>query len=507
MQSSQNLTRLLKNVLINSGNVVIVLSNEGLSFTAFKNNEVIDRLFVSIDHQNSIDSYKYFLKKYRKFHISIARDDSKCELIHKTVPVLQSIFEVNPAEQFIKEYYNSSDIIAYNIYNIDNKIEEIWSTLIVKAPCDQPLVNLINHIFDNSLRLTGIYYLLLEFISIIDKILILTNNIQFANFVQIFCYISRSNSIKFIVKYRNNTIASKSIPYPIDKSELYVQGIIEQEIDDYSIHFKKYVYENDTKICAIFLVNRVLHELLKKSSSETLQYICVATTDVSHIISEDLSESADDLINKLFLDNKNFLASNQNIRTINKMKRVHSVIFKPLNILIITLIIISSLTKLVIDENIKKYKILNNENYRILQEYRKIKLQFPTIDDVSDLVDFHTLTVMLKVPKITPIEFLRKFSYQSNENIRLDQIQWYCDSSNDLGRNIAPVEIKLSLKFIALNSSIEESLNKLNLYTKYLQEYFSEYSVSSKFENEQIMSFLDRVEIPLLLIFTHSGKL
>ena len=69
--------------------------------------------------------------------------------------------------------------------------------------------------------------------------------------MQIFVVILDSCGIKIVAKYKQDIRIIKNIEYPFDKSDMYVQGTIEQEVNDCLISLKAYIKRVNLKVCMI----------------------------------------------------------------------------------------------------------------------------------------------------------------------------------------------------------------------------------------------------------------
>ncbi|CAG2170340.1 unnamed protein product, partial [Oppiella nova] len=73
---------------------------------------------------------------------------SECKIRHDLIPILQSIVKTNPIEKFIDEYFAKDDIVAHYVYNITRDTSEVWNTLFVSTPYKPPLSTLLEYTFE-----------------------------------------------------------------------------------------------------------------------------------------------------------------------------------------------------------------------------------------------------------------------------------------------------------------------------------------------------------------------
>ena len=175
-----------------------------------------------------------------KAQILILFDSKDCQIKHEFMPMLQSIVKSNPVEKFIQDNYKPEDIIAYNIYNVnnDNRHGELWETTIASTTYSYFIEQLLEFIIHNSFKFIGIYFLSLEFESIVGAILKTQNSSDSQNDLQIFVTITEASSIRVATKYKKNILDESTVEFPSEKSDHYIAGTIEQAISDQILKFK-----------------------------------------------------------------------------------------------------------------------------------------------------------------------------------------------------------------------------------------------------------------------------
>ena len=502
----ENLVSLVHNSLAAKKSIIIFVGSRGTYLAAIMSKACIDSLFIPLEDRDNLELYKYFFKKYREFYVFFLYDDEACELKHELVPVLQSVVKVNPVEKFIEEHYQSSDIIAHHVYNISTKSGEVWNSLIVKAPYAPPLSDLLNYVLENSLKFSGIYFLNLEYITLINKILEKSNKLELGDHLQIFTYITKVNSIKFIVKHKENIISLKAVPYPIDRTELYVQGIIEQEVSDYTINLKNYVQKNSLKTCVICLVNSSLKDLLQQSKFEPLAVLIVSNSEISETRNLSPQEFSDSVITELFASNKTYPGFNKSVKSITQANVVNFLIFKPLLGFVVILLIILANLKFMTVKNIKNIEALDAQNFQIVEEYRNVRQKYPDIKDVANLADLYSLTALLKVPVLTPFDFIESFLKDLPADIYLNKISWKLNDPNNSLYIENYINITVNFKYIKTDISIDETLARLDSYISHLKENFQSFTISYTHSGEPLNT-LNRVIVPVTLIVTGPRKL
>ncbi|MGI4776123.1 MAG: hypothetical protein ACRYE9_04300 [Janthinobacterium lividum] len=499
LQKLEAWARQIYNYFTNSRSIIIFIGINGTFLTATKNNQPIDSLFISLENRGDIEYYKGFLKKYNKFYIFFLYEDENCELKHESIPTFQSVVRINPVKQFIAEHYEPQDITSFKVYDITPKNGETWNTLISKIPYRPPLSDLLNYVLSKHLRFGGIYHLSLEYINIINKIL---KNHEGVGKFHIFVYVSQANAIKFIVKHDNNIITMKSVIYPVDRTESYIQGIIEQEISDYLIYYKNYLIRQNLQVCLVFLVSNSLKKLLRQSKFDLYKIICLTDADLNQTHATGMErEFSDSALIKLFISNKTFSGSNKAIKSITRANLVDFLAMRILNAIVIVLLLIILNIKFLTYSAILKGQTLDARNYLILQEYRDIGQKYPNVKNAANLADLYSLAMLLKIPIITPLEFLEKILSNLSSNINLEKISWKMNAPNNLVQKNNYINIDVSLKYSSNNLEESSALRDIELYIKEVQKKFDGFLLTTQV-SYNVIKLLDRIIIPISFSMT-----
>lgn len=514
--------------------MVIFVGRKGIKISAYHKNNVIDSTFFTSSSQEASNLYQSFLKKYKEFQVFLLLDTEDCQLKHEFIPMFQSIIKTHPVEQFIEDNYKTDDIIAYNVYNIDRTNGEVWETAIASSPYRDDINQLLEFIIYNSFKLDGIYFLCLEFESIIDKILEQKNLIKHENDLQIFTTITEASGIRVAAKFKKNILNESTTDFPFDKSDLYVVGTIEQIISDIILKYKGYVKSLDIKISLIFVCNEVLSNLLSQSKS-FVDYTFVSYHSISlqkalgkETTSEDMSDASaispeidtppleaqndemppptnnlspnqyqDDIILELCTKSKQYVALNKLLRSISRLTMINSFIFKPIFVLILGIIAILGSLKYnaiaIQQETIK----LNKEYYSLSEKYRNIKKRNPDVTNMTDLADFYNLGVILNSTHPNPCETLQKIFSTENPKMEVTNILWYAKSS-DLGEK----KEMLTFRFLYTNDKKDLRLAQttINNYVKQVKGMFNEYNVTYIHQNDEITELVKNLVIPARII-------
>jgi hypothetical protein len=358
--------------------------------------KIQDSIFISNIDEHKKKRYHRFLNKYKKYYITFLLDSKECVLKHEIMPIFSSLIKTNPVDKFISENYAASDIVAYNVYRIDNQDGEIWNSCIASVPFREPISKLLKYVINNSFKYSGVYFLSLEFQTIIDKILQITHNTACNDSLQIFATVTELSDIRIVVKYKQDIMHEQSVEYPQDKSPMYVIGTIEQVIADKLLFYKEYINKLNLQTCVILLISEELKGLAANLKFGESQVLLLSGKDVSSSNDYKEQEFQDHILIEKFDSFNTHLALNKALKSITKLTLINSVIFKPLLAVMLGLVITLGAIKyqtIIIQSDTTK---LNKQYYALSEDYREIQKQHPELANVSDLVDLYNLENMIK---------------------------------------------------------------------------------------------------------------
>ncbi|HJD61372.1 MAG TPA: hypothetical protein LFV90_04355 [Rickettsia endosymbiont of Columbicola hoogstraali] len=484
-------------------NIVVLLGNKGIFLSAFLGVKILDKLFIPYKEKEQIDLslYKNFFNKFSKSDIYFLLDNTECKMRHDQLPVLQSIVKIDPIEQFIAGYFEKEDIIAHCVYEVTSQPSEIWSLLIMSSPLKAPLSDIVSCVIENRLfNFKGMYFLTLELQVIINKIVQNVENNKFANYFQICAFATQASGIKFIIKHKNNIITIRNFEYPFDKTASYVQGIIEQEINDCFILFKNYINNLHKEVCIILIVDEELKSLLEPISFEDYRVILVPVDNILNEPNLENTRLIDTNISKLLIKYNNFPASNSDLKSIKKLTIIRSLTFKLSAVLLVTLIITAGVMKYRTDTNYKDTKFINEKYYATNQEYDNIKYKYPYIKNTTSLADLYVIDKLLEAPVPLPFELLEKLIITLNPSFKVKEIKWELTNiDNILLVSKRHLLIKLLLNYNTQGISVDESIKMLNDHMTSVKNKLPHLYIDYVIYKDKIIDISNRVEIPLFV--------
>lgn len=488
------------NNVLRKKNIVILVGSNGIKIVVYYKDEVIDSIFIDYKEKEYFTICCTFLNGYKKSQILILLDSKDCQIKHEFMPMLQSIVKSNPVEKFLQDNYKPEDITAYNIYNVnnDNRHGELWETTIASTTYSCFIEQLLEFIIHNSFKFIGIYFLSLEFESIIGAILKTQNSSDSQNDLQIFATITEASSIRVATKYKKNILDESSVEFPSEKSDHYIAGTIEQAISDQILKFKAYAKSLDIKICLIFLCDKILCDILEKMPSLQVNKIITYNSN-SRIIESGTTHFQDRNLLELFMKNKKYLASNKSLKSITTLTTLNSLLFKPLFLIAAGIVIFLSFLKYQSVLTQKETMRVNNQYYLLSEQYRNIKKRYPEINNITNLVELYNLEKLVSVKSLNPSDFLKKLFSINTPNIEVISINWYTEDIN-----VNNKKILLTFDLLYLSEKKERKVAEdafLDCVNK-ITMLFQDYQVTYTIEYDGIIELPKLLTIPARIILS-----
>lgn len=482
----------LFNNIFHNKNLIILLGKNGLIAVAIKKQKIIEDIFIRYDEEQYYQKHRDFIAKYTNYHLIVLLDTKESKLKHETLPLLAAIIETNPVEKFIAENYQADDIVAYNVYEIKSTNGEVWNTCIAHSPFVTQVKDLLEYIITKSFNYSGTYFLSLEFITIINKLL-QTTETDCSNDLQIFTTITKASDIKIVIKHRNNIFLEQIVEYPQDKSDLYIKGTLEQAISDKLLSYKEYVKALNIKVAIIFLVDCELQKLVQEINFPTVTKIILPSIDkISKHNSQQQNRFQDLTLLEIFNNSNTFLALNKPLKTIAKLTLANNIIFKPALIVIAGMAIALGGLKVKSLIIYSKTTELNNSYYELAEQYRNIKKQHHELSNIDNLLDLYNLDRKAA----SPDEYIRKLTSADYQSIKIKKLSWEL---------VDPILINIPESILELNIEVDyngpihstiKGIEILNLYAKYLENNFKNYNVTYTKDPNEIVEVAKQVMIP-----------
>jgi hypothetical protein len=493
----------LFNNLFYKRNLIIFIGTRGVTLSAFEKSKLVNSIFIDNSSEDFRIQYQSFLKQYKKYHIIFLLDSKHCELKHEIMPVLGSIIKNDPVQRFIQKNYQSEDIIAYNVYEITKNNGEVWHTAIASSPFIESVGEIIEYVIINSFKYSGTYFLSLEFETIIERILQKTKNGGYDNYLQVFAIVTKSSDIKLVVKYKKNILESLTMEYPYDKSDMYVQGVIEQEVEDTLIQYRSFVRKNKLSVCVITVSDTELQELFYETRFDDCSKVIAISDKELYFNSNkfEINRFQDNVILKTFNNFNNHLAFNSYLKSITKLYLVNNMIFKPIIAVIFVLIAVLSTMKyqsiILQNQTIKN----NEEYYTVSKEYRNIQKTNPEFKDASDLIELHNLKNLLNMTVITPFDHMKQILSLDYGNLNIKQLSWKISDPQNIGIPKNKIHVAIEYQYEGSKQEVLRGIEVVDGYANRLRSIFPKRSIKYERNPNEVLEVAKKIIIPARVEF------
>lgn len=481
-------------------NIVILIGDKGCFLSVLHKGKTINSIFIPKEDQLNLSKYQQFLSKYHKFPIFFLLDTASCRLDYKEVPVLEGMIKISPMGQLIAEDYDPQEIVAYDVFDVTGMTSKTWHSTIMATALQPPLTMLLNYLVDNFFKFGGIYFLNLEFKSIIDNLLKRKEYLDHEEDLQIFITTLGASGIKVIIKHRGNILSVKNIEYPAGKSDEYVQGTVEQEINDALIAQKFYVAQKGIAITIILLVEQALKTKMKGMTFGEHKVILLSGSAAG----SNKLPLEDARVIELFAGNKDFPGTNSEIKSIMYLSKLNFWLFKPLMLISLCLVIYLGYIKFEIYQSRKNILAVNRQYYHILGDYRKIKEKYPAIKNISALADLYNMESLLKVPVPEPFDLLSSFVANLTDRTHLLKIKWDLKDKDNVTTQDRQVTLQAYLNFSGLDQ-LNRPGNPPKEITDYidkLKSQFTNYHVAWSYKGNELVSISKHYIVPVKINIT-----
>lgn len=492
--------RIFKSML-SKKNLIVFIGTKGVLLSAFNNNKLQNSIFIEAENQNNLDKYKKFFKLYKKYQIIFLLDTHNSELKHEIIPAFKSILKTNPIDKCINEHYSKEDIITYNIYNINTINDETIETTIALSPYEAPLNKLLDYVIINSFNFKGIYFLSLEFETLINLLIDKSNNHEDQESLQIFVTITKTSQIKIVVKHDKNIIDIITVEYPEGKSDLYLQGAIEQSINDKLIEFKDYIRSLELKVCIIILCNENLKSLFKNIIFSPHKIIIILGEELNNKVVEE-KNFQDNYILALLNQHFHYLAFNNSLKSIMTLSLTNLIVFKPLIALIIGLLLTLAALKYQSLSFQAETTELNTKYYLLSEEYRDIKKKYPSLKNITNLTDLYYFESLINMNFPTPFNDLKKIFSLTHKNIEITNLEWKLEDKNFSSNDNFKISIIADFIYSSNVNNLLESTDILSGFTNHIKTIFQDYKVTYSRDSENIITLPQKTIIPAKITIT-----
>ncbi len=445
---------------ITSSRLFFILGDKGLEVLYYKNKIFIEGYFAEKDKINDDVEFEKFISKYKKSDAKLILNSPDTTLQHESLTVIGGLGKTNPIEKFCESHFHSSDLYTYKVYSIINGEADLWKAVIMWTPITPVIERCLFLLKENGIDLAGVYFYSFAMQPIASKVAS-SNALVLGDYIYSAVTASKNLGIHISINHGNNILFSTLCEYPLDKTNEYVQGVIEQNLADSWLKFKSYIEQNQLKKINIFLLPQYLRSLLEAQTYEVEKSIYA---DCIEEVEGQVCDSQQFL--KYFTQIEQPQAFSSELKSYYRYHIINNVFFKITYgaLLLLTLYAAKLQIKTILIEKdtSKTYK-----NYFKTTEDIRLKSQnFPNISNVAQLADLYNLQLHLKQKIPLPFEYMEDLVNLTKDSGKIMKLSWDMDTQDT--RNTFIINCYMVFEIIGDKdplSSLQSTTEKLK--TKY----------------------------------------
>ncbi|MES2214555.1 MAG: hypothetical protein V4485_00845 [Pseudomonadota bacterium] len=507
-----------QNFSLNKGHVLVFLGQTGTYVGVYKNQHCIDSLYIKGEEYN-IKEYSEFFSKYKKCHVSLILDTADVAMQKADIPTTQGILKDDPVSKFTRQNFGLDALVSYNVYDITMDGTETWHTLFASVNPSPFRTEIIEYLVSNFVYFNGVYFFNLNIPNLNSSLLHIAGMEDKSEF-KIFATITEASGIRVVATHEKNILHSRRVEIPLDKTQNYIQGIVEQEITDCLIAGRQAIQDSKAKPTLILLASKEMQDLMQNGKFDAEEVIIVPTTSFKLNSDQELADKVilSALNKKLVLP-----ASNNAFQVYFKLLKSNSFILKPISLILVLFIALVGANILKTKKLLWDTNRIANESYQASEEYRVIKEKYPNVKDLDQIIDFHAATIELKSAQILPFEALDKILDSLPSSFNISKIYWGLDADKHASRyslfkNQDPslndqnndntkhketgVRIEITAKYTTNALSEDIAITKLNEDMAILQKSMSLYDITYLHDKNNTFHRGTQVIIPVEFIIT-----
>jgi hypothetical protein len=510
-----------KLLALGRGHVLVLVGQTATYVGVYKNQRCIDSLLIQGIEYN-IKDYHTFFSKFKKYHVSLIIDTLDVIMQSADIPTTQGILKDSPVKSFILQNFTKDDIVAHNVYDITTDSTEIWHTIFARLSPTPWYSSTVEYLIGNFVRFNGIYFLNLN-IPVLNASLLRSSNANDKNELKILATITESSGIRVVAHYENNVLHSRTTECPLDKSQSYIQGIVEQEITDCLIAARRIIQDTAAKPTLIILGSKEMQGLMQNSKFPNAEEVVIVPTTSFDTVSD--QELSDKIILASLSKILTLPADNSVLHTLKRLVQYNSLVFKPISFVLVLFCILLGVNTFKTKRLLWDTTVINNEAYKVEEAYRDIKEKYPNIQNLDQIIDFHAATTELReAQRILPFEALDKILESLPRGFNVSKIYWGLESDKHSARyslfknhdvshdsnqlqhepnnnkyNVA-TRIEITAKYITNASSEALAVTQLDEDMVDFKKIMSTYEIKYSYDKSDIIHHGTKSTIPVELV-------
>lgn len=520
------LRSLIANLMLQKRLIMVHIGTYGISINVFKNKKLLATKFLPSGEEMGQDA-KDFILNYKNSKVAIIADTEEATLHAASIPVAQGFMTEKSVMEYISKTFDKNDLVSYNVHAVADGENQVLHVCFSSLTPNKLVSEWVEFCAVNCSNLQGVYFNSLLVPGMIDHLVTQEQKEQYP--LRIMVTVSGSSGVRIVVTHGENVMVSRVAEYPADKSNEYIQGVIEQEVVDRLIGLKDYLYHKQIKPLVVLFVTPELEELLKDSTFEASEHLIAdkliipsnnfPAADENHLMDKAISSVAAGRLDKV--------ATSLEFRNFFRVNKINNFYLKPIWLLLTVMFVLLGYNYIKSYRASSAAELVNNKYYTASERYRDIKKQYPDIDDIEQLISYKVAEDEINGTQFLPFEFINNLIDKLPENIKVTRMVWglyggdvnFLDIQNgavssnrlesekwykkdDLERAISP-RLQLQAQYITNQSNEDNILKSVRNDLAYAQKMQQGYVFTiEKDTSDNMRGSGDKLYFPIKLTIT-----
>lgn len=429
---------------------------------------------------NNFERIYQFVNRYPTYTIYLLWDNT-INIVHEEVPVLQSLRRENPVVEYLHSKYDHPRYcISYDVHSVTGKEPEIWDLELFIGDLSERWQQFINTVIKDGQKFGGVYIMPQILPKILHAISRAQGIIPSPCNVQIFVVFSYISGLRAVVTDERKVILAKDLPYPSDASLEYIRGVIEQELSDITIFLNNYLGKGNQEVknVTLLLPEELATRCSKSNFGFTNQYV-LSSPKLSLTDNEKAKAGydVDLMLAQYFYAAAQYQSYNISLAKLSKIRHTSSLILWPTWI---TMFILGVVEWGIIYETKSLNKQVQQANIEFnikSEEFRALKVKFPTINHLNRLADFYTaLHDEGRLHETPAVLFDSAKVIFSNPKLYVDYLLWQDESQ--AGDYRGSTSLTLIVRYISEVGDISSAVKEYNDMIEVVKSGLSVSSIS-----------------------------
>ena len=420
-----------KDALINNKKLFVLIGRNNTYIAAYNGQQLISLNVIRLS-EYKVSDHASILDNFKEYIVHIILDTTDVVLHDTAIPVAQELIRGDHVGGFVKKNFGKSDLVSYAVYDKTHENTDILHTCFASVTPSPLVEQWCEWAASTARKLCGVYFFNM-LVPNLTSYFLGKAKLTTQSALQIFVTATSTNGVRVVTTYKNNIMDSRIVQYPMEKSQEYIQGIIEQELSDRFIALKHYMHHNQVKPSVIMLVGPELQALLSTATKfDVADWIVlpseVATTQYVEAVDEKFMDATLLLgINNINVDAG--AATNNDLKSFFKLSHIRSRFFKPVWLICAVLFVDAALNYATTRSNKIVADNVNNQYYAMAEKYRTVKDKYPNISDLTEIINYQEATLELQKAQYLPFDTLDGFLAIVPQNLVINSIYWSASGS------------------------------------------------------------------------------